>query len=90
MPEQHIIMGTLTPAEEAERTGVRVLMFDRDLPSLERGLGSAPQMLGGGNCRCRRTLSNHLHTRAVPERRRDFYVSQSAREERRPQLPRLR
>jgi hypothetical protein len=47
MPEQYTINGTIIPtANEAERAGVRVQAFDRDLPSLERRTGSVPQMLG--------------------------------------------
>ena len=46
MPEQYTITGTITPANGADRAGVRVQAFDRDLPSLERRTGSAPQMLG--------------------------------------------
>lgn len=46
MPEQYIITGTITPANGTERVGIRVQAFDRDLPSLERRTGSAPQMLG--------------------------------------------
>jgi|GEM_PF-1071593 len=46
MPEQYTINGTINPANGAERAGVRVQAFDRDLPSLERRAGSAPQMLG--------------------------------------------
>ena len=46
MPEQYTINGIITPANGAERAGVRVQAFDRDLPSLERRAGSVPQMLG--------------------------------------------
>jgi hypothetical protein len=46
MPEQYTINGTITPTNGAERAGVRVQAFDRDMPSLERRMGSAPQMLG--------------------------------------------
>jgi hypothetical protein len=46
MPEQYAITGIITPANGAERAGVRIQVFDRDLPSLERRAGSAPQMLG--------------------------------------------
>ena len=46
MPEQYTITGTITPADGADRAGIRVQAFDRDLPSLERRTGSAPQMLG--------------------------------------------
>ena len=46
MPEQYIITGTITPADGVERAGIKVQAFDRDLPSLERRTGSAPQMLG--------------------------------------------
>jgi hypothetical protein len=46
MPEQHTITRTITPTNGAERAGVSVQAFDRDLPSLERRTGSAPQMLG--------------------------------------------
>jgi hypothetical protein len=49
MPEQCTINGTITPANGAERAGVRVQAFDRDLPSLERRTGSAPQLLGEAN-----------------------------------------
>ena len=46
MPEQYTITGTITPANGADRASVRVQAFDRDLPSLERRTGSAPQILG--------------------------------------------
>lgn len=46
MPEQYTINGSITSANGAERAGVRVQAFDRDLPSVERRVGSAPQMLG--------------------------------------------
>ena len=45
MPEQYIITGIIN-ADAVERAGVRVQAFDRDLPSLERRTGLAPQMLG--------------------------------------------
>ena len=46
MPEQYSINGTITPADGAERAGVMVQAFDRDLPSLERRTGTELQMLG--------------------------------------------
>ena len=46
MPEQYIITGIITPADGAERSGIKVQALERDLPSLERRTGSAPQMLG--------------------------------------------
>jgi hypothetical protein len=46
MPEQYIITGTITPAGGADRAGIKVQAFDRDLPSLERRTGRAPQLLG--------------------------------------------
>ena len=46
MPEQYLITGIIIPANDAERAGIRVQALDRDLPSLERRTGLAPQMLG--------------------------------------------
>ena len=46
MPEQYTITGTITIADGADRSDIKVQAFDRDLPSLERGTGSGPQMLG--------------------------------------------
>jgi hypothetical protein len=46
MPEQYTITGTIIPPEGVDRAGIRVQAFDRDLPSLERRQGSAPQLLG--------------------------------------------
>lgn len=50
MPEQYTISGTLsfTNADPggAGRAGFKVQAFDRDLPSLERRRGVAPQLLG--------------------------------------------
>jgi hypothetical protein len=46
MPEQYTITGTVAPADGTERAGTKVQAFDRDLPSLERRTGSAPQMVG--------------------------------------------
>ena len=46
MPDQYLITGTITPADDADRAGLRVRAFDRDLPSLERRTGSGPQLLG--------------------------------------------
>ncbi len=46
MPEQYIIIGTITSTEDFDVAGIEVQAFDRDLPSLERRTGSAPQMLG--------------------------------------------
>jgi hypothetical protein len=43
MPEQYTITGTITLADGADRAGIKVQAFDRDLPSLERRMGSAPQ-----------------------------------------------
>ena len=40
MPEHYTINGTITPANGAERTGIKVQAFDRDLPSLERHAGT--------------------------------------------------
>lgn len=46
MPEQYTITGTITPSDGAERAGVRVQAFDRDLPSRERRAGLGLQLLG--------------------------------------------
>jgi hypothetical protein len=46
MPDQYAINGTIAPADGTERAGIKVQAFDRDLPSLERRTGLAPQMLG--------------------------------------------
>ena len=46
MPEQYTITGTITLADDADRAGIKVQAFDRDLPSLERRTGAAPQLLG--------------------------------------------
>jgi hypothetical protein len=46
MPEQYIITGTITSPEGADRAGIKVQAFDRDLPNLERRTGSVPQILG--------------------------------------------
>jgi hypothetical protein len=44
--KQYVIAGTIITPEGVERFGVNVQAFDRDLPSLERRAGSAPQILG--------------------------------------------
>ena len=41
MPEQYTITGTIAPADGADRAGMKVQAFDRDLPSLERCTGGA-------------------------------------------------
>lgn len=46
MPEQYIITGTVTSPQDFNNSGVTVQAFDRDLPSLERRKGLAPQELG--------------------------------------------
>jgi hypothetical protein len=46
MPEPYTITGTVTLPEGVEHAGIRIQAFDRDLPSLERRRGSAPQLLG--------------------------------------------
>src|SRR4051794_14313554 len=46
MPDQYIITGIITSSDGVESAGIKVQAFDRDLPSLERRVGSAPQMLG--------------------------------------------
>lgn len=46
IPEQYSITGSIIPPEGSDRAGIKVQAFDRDLPSLERRSGSAPQMLG--------------------------------------------
>lgn len=46
MANQWLITGTITLADGADRAGIKVQAFDRDLPSLERRTGSAPQLLG--------------------------------------------
>jgi hypothetical protein len=45
MPEQFTITGTIIPANDTARAGIRVQAFDRDLPSRERR-GAGPQLLG--------------------------------------------
>ena len=44
--KQYVITGTIIAPEGVERIGINVQAFNRDLPSLERRTGSAPQMLG--------------------------------------------
>lgn len=44
MPEQYIITGTITSPEGVDHTGSKFEVFDRQLPSLERHLGSVPQI----------------------------------------------
>jgi hypothetical protein len=46
MPAPYSITGTITLPNGADRAGIKVQAFDRDLPSLERRMGSAPQQLG--------------------------------------------
>ena len=49
MSDQYTITGAINSADDADRAGMRVQAFDRDLPSLERRAESAPQK--GGECR---------------------------------------
>jgi hypothetical protein len=72
MPEQYTITGVVLPADNAGRAGLRVKVFDRDLPSLERRSGSAPEMLGQSITGAEGHVTNLLHTRTVPEQRGDF------------------
>ena len=46
MPDLYIITGTITPANDADRAAIKVQAFDRDLPSMERRIGTSPQLLG--------------------------------------------
>jgi hypothetical protein len=46
MPEQYSITGMIIPPEGVAHAGLQVQAFDRELPSLERRTGSAPQILG--------------------------------------------
>ena len=46
MAEQFTITGVVLPANGADRAGVRVQAFDRDMPTLERRSGSTPELLG--------------------------------------------
>jgi hypothetical protein len=46
MPEQFTLTGVILLANVAERVGIKVQAFDRDMPSLERRSGSAPELLG--------------------------------------------
>jgi hypothetical protein len=49
IPEQFSIAGTVSTTAIVDRGGIRVQAFGRDLPSLERRAGSAPQLLGEAN-----------------------------------------
>jgi hypothetical protein len=46
MPEQYTITGTIISPDDVDRMGITVQAYDRDLPSIERRLGSNPQALG--------------------------------------------
>ncbi len=46
MAEQFTITGVVLPANGADRTGMKVQAFDRDMPSVERRTGVAPELLG--------------------------------------------
>jgi len=46
MAEQFTITGVVLPANGADRTGMKVQAFDRDMPSVERRTGAAPELLG--------------------------------------------
>lgn len=46
MQQQFSITGVVLPANGADRAGVKVQAFDRDMPSLERRAGSVREMLG--------------------------------------------
>src|SRR6185369_17641494 len=46
MAEQFTITGVVLPANGANRTGMKVQAFDRDMPSVERRTGAAPELLG--------------------------------------------
>jgi hypothetical protein len=76
MPEQYIINGTIIPANGADRTDLKVQAFDRDLPSLERRVGSGPQMLGEaiadaeGRLQITYTLEQFQSGEGVPQSRR--------------------
>ncbi len=46
MAQQFTITGVVLPANGAERLGMKVQAFDRDMPSVERRTAAAPEMLG--------------------------------------------
>ena len=48
MPEQFTITGTVRVGDGLDFAGVRVVAYDRDLPSRERRGGAGPQLLGDG------------------------------------------
>ena len=48
MLEQFTITGTVRVGDGLELAGVRVVAYDRDLPSRERRGGVGPQLLGDG------------------------------------------
>jgi hypothetical protein len=48
MPDPFTITGIVRVADGLEPAGVRVVAYDRDLPSLERRAGPGPQLLGDG------------------------------------------
>jgi hypothetical protein len=48
MPEQFTITGTVRVGDGLDFAGVRVVAYDRDLPSRERRGGMGPQLLGDG------------------------------------------
>ncbi len=48
MPEQYIIKGTITSPDGVDRAGVKVQVFDRDMPSLELRMYSVSQEVKRG------------------------------------------
>src|SRR5689334_4351542 len=40
------ITGVIVPPDDVETVGIRVHAFDRNMPSIERRAGSAPELLG--------------------------------------------
>jgi len=48
MSDSFIITGTLSVPDGVEAADVRVVAYDRDLPSRERRIGAGPQLLGDG------------------------------------------
>jgi hypothetical protein len=68
IPEQCSITGSIIPPEGSDRASIKVQAFDRPAQSGAPQGSSASDVRKGGNYRRQRTLSNHLHHRAVPER----------------------
>jgi hypothetical protein len=72
MPDQSIITGTITPTDGLDRRGIKIQVFDRDLPSLERRLGGGPLLLGeavtdaGGRFQISYTLDPFSRGEGIP------------------------